>query len=130
MVTMQSHREALTSITLSTHRLALEKLRHTDHAHRPVPRNERLCRFCDVVESPEHALLECIASPEVVALRSGFLPKLLSTVPKLQTKMAQLSSVDFLKAIIFERSTILLVGKFVHEVFEVFYAVPLRRPAV
>jgi hypothetical protein len=98
--------------------------------HRAVLRNERLCRFCDVVESPEHALLECIASPEVVALRSGFLPKVLTTVPKLQTKMVQLSSVDFLKAIIFDRSTILLVGKFVHKVLEVFYAVPLRHQAV
>jgi hypothetical protein len=44
--------------------------------HHAVLRNECFCRFRDVVESPEHALLECIASsPEVVALRSGFLPK-------------------------------------------------------
>jgi hypothetical protein len=42
--------------------------------------------------------------------------------------MAQLTSVEFLEAIIHERSTIVLVGKFVHEVLQEFYAVPLRGP--
>ncbi|KAJ7842458.1 hypothetical protein B0H14DRAFT_2229929, partial [Mycena olivaceomarginata] len=52
------HHKALTSIMLPTHRLALEKLRQTDHAHQPLPRHQRDCRFCiDKVDSPEHALL-------------------------------------------------------------------------
>jgi hypothetical protein len=114
MVTTASHREALTSIMLSTHLLALERLRYVDHAQQPVPRHERFCRFCTTeVESPEHALLECQSSPAVLNLRAVFLEKLFRTVPKLQTRMAQLTSVEFLKAIIYERSTIVLVGKYV-----------------
>jgi hypothetical protein len=129
MVTTASHREALTSIMLSTHLLALERLRYVDHAHQPVPRHERFCRFCTTeVESPEHALLECRASTVVLSLREAFLIKLFRAVPKLQDKMAQLTSVEFLKAVIYQRSTIVLVGKFVHEVLQEFYTVPMRRP--
>ncbi|KAJ7454636.1 hypothetical protein B0H11DRAFT_1654427, partial [Mycena galericulata] len=129
MVKTQTHREALTSIMLSTHLLALERLRYVDHEHQSVPRDERLCRLClGAVESPEHALVECKASPAVLNLRNIFLGKLFRAVPKMQTKLAELSSVEFLKAMIYERSTIVLVGKFVHEVLEEFYAAPLYRP--
>ncbi|KAJ7818102.1 hypothetical protein B0H14DRAFT_2373526 [Mycena olivaceomarginata] len=107
MVKTQKHREALTSILLSTHRLALEKLRYTDHAHKPVPRDDRLCRFCVArVESPEHALLECYANLDIIALRSVFLGKLFRAVPKLKQKMTQLNSIEFLKVMIYECSTI------------------------
>ncbi|KAJ7761224.1 hypothetical protein DFH07DRAFT_694742, partial [Mycena maculata] len=74
MVKTTSHREALTSIMLSTHLLALERLRYVDHAHPPVPRQERVCRFCKTeVESPEHAMFECQASPEALNLLVKFL---------------------------------------------------------
>jgi hypothetical protein len=46
MVKTQTHREALISILLSTHQLAVEILRYVDHEHRQVPRENRLCRFC------------------------------------------------------------------------------------
>ncbi|KAJ6561535.1 hypothetical protein DFH09DRAFT_921015, partial [Mycena vulgaris] len=117
-------------IMLSTHQLALEKLRHTDHACQPVPRHERLCRFCIAkVESPEHALLECQACPEVLTLRNVFLDKLLRTVPSLQNKMAQLNSTEFLKVIIYERATIVLVGKYVHDILQASYGTPVYRPS-
>ncbi|KAJ6474721.1 hypothetical protein DFH09DRAFT_844830, partial [Mycena vulgaris] len=61
-------------VMLSTHLLAVEKLRHVDHAHPPVPREAQLCRFClNIVETPEHAQLECSASPAVVNMRNIFL---------------------------------------------------------
>ncbi|KAJ7601403.1 hypothetical protein DFH06DRAFT_1026134 [Mycena polygramma] len=130
MVKTQEHREALTSIMLSTHQLALEKLRYTDHALQPVPRHERLCRFCIAkVESPEHALLECQASPEVLNLRNVFLQKFLRAVPKMQSKIVELNSIELLKALIYERSTITLVGKFAHDVLKVFYELPVYRPS-
>ena len=128
MVRTQSHREALTSIMLSTHRLALGKLWHTDHAHQPVPRHERVCRFCmDKVESPEHALLECQSNPDVLKIRSMFMVKLFHTVPRLQPMSMTVDSTAFLKAIIYEHSTIVLTGKFVHDVLEVFYATEVYR---
>jgi hypothetical protein len=96
---------------LSTHLLALERLRYVDHAHYPVPRHERVCRFCTTeVVSPKHAPIECQASSAVLNLRAKFLENLFRAVPKLQDKMVQLTSVEFLKAIIYERSTMVLVG--------------------
>ncbi|KAJ7196337.1 hypothetical protein C8J57DRAFT_1106738, partial [Mycena rebaudengoi] len=93
MIRTQSHREAMTSIMLSTHQLALEKLRYTDHAHQPVPRHERVCRFCtDKVESPEHALLEYQSNPDVLNIRSIFLAKLFRTVPKSQQRFRKVDS--------------------------------------
>ncbi|KAJ6569084.1 hypothetical protein B0H19DRAFT_1065858 [Mycena capillaripes] len=75
------HCEALTSIMLTIHRLALEKLRYTDHASQPVPRNKRLCRFCtDKVENPEHFLLKCQANLDVLILR-----KIFRAVPKMHS---------------------------------------------
>jgi hypothetical protein len=46
MVKTQKHREAITSMLLSTHLLAVEVLGYVDHTHQPVPRSERLCRLC------------------------------------------------------------------------------------
>ncbi|KAJ6509754.1 hypothetical protein DFH09DRAFT_1100690 [Mycena vulgaris] len=68
------------------------------------------------------------AWPAVLTLRATFLDKLFRTVPKLQNEMAELTSVEFLKAMIYERATIVLVAKFVYEVLEEFCAVPLYRP--
>jgi hypothetical protein len=41
--------------------------------------------------------------------------------------MTELSNTEFLKAIIYPRSTIALVAKFMFEVLEVFYSVPVFR---
>jgi hypothetical protein len=116
---------------LSTHQLALEKLRYTDHELQPVPRHEHLCRFCIVkVESPEHALLECRASLEVLNLRNVFLGNFLRAVQEWRAKLLNLvGSIELLKALIYEHSTITLVGKFVHDVLEVFYRLPVYCPS-
>ncbi|KAJ7018125.1 hypothetical protein C8F04DRAFT_1329431 [Mycena alexandri] len=123
-----SHIKRFTSVLLSTHRLALEVLRYVDHAHQPVPRAERLCRFCKTeVESPEHALITCESSTTVVQLRAIFLAKLFVDLPELRIQMVILSNTEFLKAIIYPRSTIPLVAKFAFDVLEVFYEVPVYR---
>jgi hypothetical protein len=128
MVKTQKHREALTSLLLSTHLLAVEILRYVDHAHQTVPRDERLCRFCKKeIETPEHALLTCVSSDALVDLRANFLARLFSEIPDLRVQMMVLSNTEFLKAIIFPRSTIALVAKYAYEVLEVFYAVPVWR---
>jgi hypothetical protein len=80
------------------------------------------------VESPEHTFLECYANLDIIALRSVFLGKLFRAIPKLKQKMTQLNSIEFLKVIIYERSTIGLVAKYVHDVLEVFYATAVYRP--
>ncbi|KAJ7248235.1 hypothetical protein B0H12DRAFT_1020182 [Mycena haematopus] len=129
MVKTQKYREALTSVMLSTHQLAVERLRYVDHAHPKVPREARICRFClNAVETPEHALLDCMGSPAVLSIRTIFLDKLLNTVPILRQKMLELDSASFLKAIIYQRSTIVLVARYVRDILEVFYSVPIHRP--
>ncbi|KAJ7187675.1 hypothetical protein GGX14DRAFT_342033, partial [Mycena pura] len=113
-------------VLLSTHLLAVEVLRYVDHVRQPVPRSERLCRFCrKEVETPEHALISCESSEELVGLRATFLGELFTSLPNLRNEMAVLSNTLFLKAIIFPRSTIALVAKFAHDVLQLFYAVPV-----
>ena len=128
MVRTQKHREAITSVLLSTHLLAVEVLRYIDHAYQPVPRSDRLCRFCkSEVETPEHALVSCASSNALVDLRAEFCVKLFHDLPYLQDAMAKLSNTEFLKAIIYPRSTIALVAKFAYDVLEIYYAVPVFR---
>lgn len=131
MVKTQKHREAITSVLLSTHQLAVEILRYVDHEYQPVPRSDRLCRFCKTdVETPEHALISCESSDSLLELRAIFLAKLFSDIPDLQRQMVELSNTEFLKAIIYPRSTIALVAKYCYDVLEVFYAVPVFRLVV
>jgi hypothetical protein len=128
MVKTQKHREALTSLLLSTHLLAVEVLRYVDHAYAPVPREDRLCRLCRKdVETPEHALISCDSSDELNQLRSVFLAKLFHDVPNLQRRMVELNETEFLKAVLFHRPTIALLAKYTYEVLEIFYAVPVFR---
>jgi hypothetical protein len=79
------------------------------------------------VESPEHALLECQTNPDVLKLRTVLLGKLLPAVPKMQKMMVELDSIALLKAMIYERSMIVLMGKFVHNVLKIFYTTPVYR---
>jgi hypothetical protein len=128
MVRVQKHREAITSLLLSTHLLAVEVLRYVDHAYAPVPRAERLCRICkEEVETPEHALISCDALDALNQLRSTFLTKLFLDAPFLQLRMAELTNIEFVKAMIYNRPTIALVAKYVYDVLELFYALPVFR---
>jgi hypothetical protein len=79
------------------------------------------------VETPEHALITCKSSDALVELRAIFLGKLFTDPPELRSQMIRLSNIEFLKAIIYPRSTIALVAKFAFDVLEVFYAVPVFR---
>jgi hypothetical protein len=83
------------------------------------------CRSSEV-KAPSNTHPTRINNPSFF-LRNIFFPKLFHTVPNLQRKMATLTSTEFLKAIIYERSTIVLVAKYVHHILEVFYAVPVYR---
>jgi hypothetical protein len=104
MVKTQKHREALTSLPISTHLLAVEILRYGDHEHpRQDDHSKRVCRFCkSEIETPEHALLGCDASSEVVHLRSNFLVQLFATTPTLRRLMEEsnLTPIEFFKSMV------------------------------
>jgi len=63
----------------------------------------------------------------VMQLRKAFLSELFTQVPSLQVDLAELTETEFLKAMIYPRATIALTAKFMHDVLEVFYAVPVLR---
>jgi hypothetical protein len=69
MVKTQKHTEALTSLLLSIHLLAVES----------------------EVETPEHALLACDAPIEVKSLREVFLEILFTDAPSLRRRMVELN---------------------------------------
>ena len=128
MVKTQKYPEAITSVLFSTHLLAVEILRYVNYAYQPVPRSDRLCRFCkSEVETPKYVLISCKSSDLVVGLRTVFLGKLFSDLPYLQQRMAELSYTEFLKANFHPRSTIALVAKFAFDVLKIFCAVPMFR---
>jgi hypothetical protein len=106
----------------------VEILRYVDHAYQPVLRSDWLCRFYKIeVETPEHALITCESSETLVEICVIFLGKLFNDLLNLGHRMAELSNTEFLKAIIYPRSTIALVAKYAFDVLELFYAVPVFR---
>jgi len=113
---------------LSTHMLAVERLRWVEHGYSRVKRAERLCRLCvKEVETHEHALLDCTGNMALHALRHEFLNQLLTTLPYLQNPVEQMDSTTLLKLIIAQRPTIPLVAKltFTFQVLTLFYEVPI-----
>ncbi|KAJ6456723.1 hypothetical protein C8R45DRAFT_943537 [Mycena sanguinolenta] len=64
----------------------------------------------------------------LLQLRRSFLEKLLNTAPDLRQHMLEQNSLKFLKAMIYQRNTIILVAKFAYDVLELFYSVPIYRP--
>ncbi|KAJ7760064.1 hypothetical protein DFH07DRAFT_691165, partial [Mycena maculata] len=66
------HRRALTRMILSSHSLAVERRRWTERGKSIVPREWRLCRFCEEsVEDPAHAMFLC-DHPELMQVRESF----------------------------------------------------------
>ncbi|KAJ7218848.1 hypothetical protein C8J57DRAFT_957852, partial [Mycena rebaudengoi] len=59
-VNVPDHRVALTRMVLSSHSLAIERRRWKERGKKPVPKEWRLCRFCQVhIEEPAHAMFVC-----------------------------------------------------------------------
>ncbi|EJD39235.1 hypothetical protein AURDEDRAFT_38460, partial [Auricularia subglabra TFB-10046 SS5] len=64
------HRKTFTRLLTSCHALAVERLRWAERYRARVDYDDRLCRLCGTaVETPEHVLLRCIATTELVDVR-------------------------------------------------------------
>ena len=50
------HRKCLSRLRLSNHQLMIEKGRHRK---KPIPRTERLCKSCNVIEDEMHFIVSC-----------------------------------------------------------------------
>ncbi|CAA7260997.1 unnamed protein product [Cyclocybe aegerita] len=121
-----AHRRAITQILLSSHSLALERLRWTEHRRPRIPREDRKCRICkEAIESPEHALLECQADENLTTLRNTFIAKFYQECPTV-VRPGQGSSAHLLQAMIHEEISIKLVAKFTFEVLSIFEGLPIE----
>ncbi|KAJ7207268.1 hypothetical protein GGX14DRAFT_366489 [Mycena pura] len=129
-VPVPAHRKALTRLYLSAHRLGIEVLRYAERYRERTPRNWRLCRFCRcAVESESHALLGCMAKPELAGLRTDFLREVYDLVPNFPRIW---ESVDaFLLALVQCRNFDVTqrLAKLAFDVFAVYAACEVFKPA-
>ncbi|KAJ7309309.1 hypothetical protein DFH08DRAFT_1049982 [Mycena albidolilacea] len=123
-------RKALTRLLLSSHCHALERLRWVEHRRPRIDRNLRLCRFCKAeIESPEHALLQCTASADLVLLRDDFLAHMNNDIKRLPA-LNSMPVLEFFTRMISYRHTISLVAKYAFGVKEIFESTPMLIPAL
>ncbi|KAJ7220580.1 hypothetical protein GGX14DRAFT_354227, partial [Mycena pura] len=123
MVTIPAHRIALTRLLLSNHNLSVERLRYRTRYRLqvPIPRHERLCRFCHaMVEDEAHALLGCDAHPPLVTLRRSFLADVYKHDVSLERAHMTLSHDEFISRLVASRKAVQQVAKYVYDVLAMF----------
>jgi hypothetical protein len=79
------------------------------------------------VETPEHILLLCNASPSLADLRRAFIIALQTHGVHLPD-ITPASAVRFLQESLYNRSTVNLLAKFVYDALAVVQKTPLYRP--
>jgi hypothetical protein len=125
-IPVAKHRKAMTKLVLSDHCLALEEM------HRgviPIPCEQCLCHFCYThTESPEHALLECNDSAPLVALCNSFMSEMEENMPMQSFNGRVPSALEKLKMIIANQQTISKVGRYVHDVLEIYKSHSMYNP--
>ncbi|KAK0202586.1 hypothetical protein DFS33DRAFT_1262217, partial [Desarmillaria ectypa] len=111
---------------LSNHLPALERMRWSEYGKPKVMRDHRKYRFCrTVIESPEHALLHCNGTANLIELRKEVWAELSGRIPSVLLLFDQVNDVCFLRQLIAERSTITLVAMFAYNALQIFYAAPM-----
>jgi Reverse transcriptase (RNA-dependent DNA polymerase) len=117
-VVIPSHRKSLTQLLLSDHILADVMLRYPDRHRKSVPRHWRLCRFCkNYIETPCHALFDCIASEELVLLRMEFWVAILLVAPGLH---GNFTHEHILQLMLRHENTAEILAKYAHSVLVVY----------
>ncbi|KAJ7849832.1 hypothetical protein B0H14DRAFT_2356014, partial [Mycena olivaceomarginata] len=111
-------------------RLGIEVLRYAERYRERTPRNWRLCRFCRrAVESESHALLGCMAKPELAVLRRDFLRDVYELVPDFPRTWATVDT--FLLALVQCRDFDVTqrLAKLTFDVFAVYATCEIFKPA-
>lgn len=125
-----AHRRSLTRILLGCHLLAVERLAWAERYRRVVPHEERLCRFCRrAVEVPEHGMLRCVASAELVNARIRYLSSIYEARPGIPKASAYRDAAEYLRLLVSDRQTIALTSAFAHEVLKIYSRIPMYMPA-
>lgn len=115
-VRTREHRRALTRLVCSDHPLAVEQGRRTVPATVP---NWRICRFCRLqgaIETEAHVLIDC-SSPLLEPLREEFMAAATRVVPALLHTRRNVTSLQFLLAILSRFKLVELVAQYTWRVF-------------
>jgi hypothetical protein len=108
---------------LSSHNLAVEHRRWKECGKKMVPREWRLCRFCETnVEDPAHAMVVC-QQPDLSNLREVFLAKLYAEVPEFEGKFT--SPMAFFWGVLERRAVTPLLAKLAFDVLRVYESTPM-----
>lgn len=133
-ITIPSHRIAFTRLLLSSHGLAVERLRWTTRA-RPasVPREDRLCRFCNrlgirEVEDETHATLGCTSDPRLVELRSEMWEDADIRSSGIRAATVGLAGNEVLRELMRRPEVVKRMGKYIFQVLNVFADEPMFTP--
>ncbi|PBK80276.1 hypothetical protein ARMGADRAFT_949801 [Armillaria gallica] len=142
-VTTAKHRDALVSIVLSTHKLAVERLRWTTPS---TERGDRLCRMCMAdVETPEHVLFRCTGNDnndidlgddeekarvmtKMLKLRKSFWSDIACVAPQMAPPSAPQDDTALLKFLLAHRPSIEVTAKYCYRVLKNVYKVPMYQP--
>jgi hypothetical protein len=117
------HRRALTRMVLSSHSLAVERRRWKERGKNIVPREWRLCRFCEEeVEDPAHALFMS-DHPPLIQLREVFLTKLYTEVPTIRGQFKD--PIGFFAEVLARREITPVLAKLAFDVLKVYDASPM-----
>ncbi|KAJ7680747.1 hypothetical protein DFH06DRAFT_972824, partial [Mycena polygramma] len=108
-------------LLLGDHTLSVERLRYPARYRLPIPREARLCRFCQSeVEDEVHALLICDASPLLKDLRDKFLLGAFLRDEELEPAFAEMARYDFLRRLVSSRKAVEWLARYVCDVFTLF----------
>ena len=97
------------------------RLRHADRYRPLVPRQWRLCRFCnDEVEDPPHAMFGCSGSPELIDLQSAFLESVFLLSPSLHLAALSVTPESFFIIALSHRHICNVLAKLAYDTLQVF----------
>ncbi|KAJ7504847.1 hypothetical protein B0H11DRAFT_1611384, partial [Mycena galericulata] len=109
-------------MSLSSHSLAVERRRWKERGKKIVPREWRLCRFCQCsVEYPAHAMFVC-DEPELMEVREASLAELYTKIPEF--KGAFTDAMSLFRAVLGKREVTPALAKLAFNVLKIYDALP------
>ncbi len=103
-------------LLLGQHSFAVERLRYTNATHKlVVPVHLRICRHCRIaIETPEHALLQCVFDRKTALLRNSFREDVFTkTKLMIPVSLSDDEALSWLKDLIFHWNLVPLTAKFI-----------------
>ncbi|KAK0489050.1 hypothetical protein IW261DRAFT_391549 [Armillaria novae-zelandiae] len=131
-VPIPAHRKAVVQLLSSSHTLAVEVLRWSERRQPPLPRSQRLCRYCQTeVEDEVHALWCCRALSKLHNLRRSFFVDVFALAPAafLSDLHSAPSALHVTRLFVDteELAVLCRFAKFVFDILRVYKEVPVLR---